>query len=429
MGEHIKNRSIEYLEKRMDNDPDPFEYAVDHENYYRGMYDPVGIHFPKWKILKDDEVFMNGKTGIYTIVGRRQPFKVNAISVEEARKRIAILEEQGDKKDDKIIADSLRDAYCVKSSNLFPYQEKYMYVPISDWFSSQFGEKNLTTIAILAIPEDPGYNDIADILLRPDSDLSVVEDIANQLAEEFSKDFDHLGQEEQKGILNIFDKIKEQFTACKEYNPQKANKIVNIMDAAKEKMSSKRSKDSEDKQAKTVSASKEQADKVNKSHIVSELSNAEVERKIQKILNQDLPSKIEAAIHIANEGIYAKREERIHNAIQYYQKVVQMFPESGAIYYNLGRLFYIVGDFQRAQKAYTMAYIFGANVFDYDLYRHLGHAIEDEHNPNETINDYRDSIMGRYANTTFRMYDDKYEEIGRSHIDELRKAYERRVIG
>ena len=104
-----------------------------------------------------------------------------------------------------------------------------------------------------------------------------------------------------------------------------------------------------------------------------------------------------------------------------------MFPTAGGIYYNLGKLFYIIGDFSRAQKAYTLAYINNANVFDETLFVHLGHALLDPDKDNHIVHEYRKDILGHHGER-FAKYDTQCYIYGKEHIESLKQLYERELI-
>lgn len=151
------------------------------------------------------------------------------------------------------------------------------------------------------------------------------------------------------------------------------------------------------------------------------------EQIIKDIIDKYSPSKIKIAIQLSNNGIQAKRDGRYEDAIFFYKKVIEMFPEAGSIYYNLGKLFYLMNDFEHSRRAYTLAYIYNANVFDKNLYTHLGHAICDEHDSDaEEINAYRDRISGKPYNESIK--DLIFISIAADHIDKLRNQYEKGII-
>lgn len=152
-----------------------------------------------------------------------------------------------------------------------------------------------------------------------------------------------------------------------------------------------------------------------------------VREKIVKIKERHSPSNVKIAMRISDEGILAKRAGRFDDAILYYQEIIRMFPTSGGIYYNLGKLFYLIGDFVRSQKAYTLAYINGANVFDKDLFIHLGHAIKDGEKNNHITHEYRKSIMGKNGERSEK-YDNECLLCAKSRINSLAKAYEEELI-
>lgn len=157
-------------------------------------------------------------------------------------------------------------------------------------------------------------------------------------------------------------------------------------------------------------------------------TESEIQEDIKKIISEYSPSKIEIGIQLANSGIDAKHEGRFQNALQYYKKVIEMFPETGMIYYNLGKIFYIIGDYEHARRAYTIAYIYNANVFDHNLFKHLGHAIYDETHQNRASNEYRKSIAGQLYDPNVLDDSSSYIRIAKDNIQSLCKKYEEAVI-
>lgn len=106
----------------------------------------------------------------------------------------------------------------------------------------------------------------------------------------------------------------------------------------------------------------------------------------------------EKAVRYADMGIGCKRRGEYEKSVLCYKKSLELNPKQGMTYYNLGKVLYLTGKYEEAQRAYYMAYIYEADVFSNTLYRHIGHAVLDAKPDNRYINaikEYALSIAGR----------------------------------
>lgn len=103
-------------------------------------------------------------------------------------------------------------------------------------------------------------------------------------------------------------------------------------------------------------------------------------------------SNVQQVTELINQGIIAKRNQDYKKALDFYIQAVNLIPTNGNAYYAMGKLLYIIGEPEKAKRAYYLAYINEANVFNRDLQRHFGHTICDF--DEKYIHTYKDSIMG-----------------------------------
>ena len=327
------NQSVLWLKRHPDEDPVTF--SLNHADYYRAYYD-FGAKIDQ-PILKENEIFLNGKAGRFLVIGIKDPFWCTAISEQEAKARIrkngyldslnAMFEKKPDLTSEMINFGFIDPNKTVQISGM----EKMI---------ERIGTKDLTSIALMIIPE--------------------------KRASDFLKSKDLIAENSSNNVKGKITEVSEE----KIFLP---------------------------------------------------------EEKIKKIKDKFSPSNIKIAQEISNEGIRAKRAEQFDDAIRYYQEVIRMFPTAGGIYYNLGKLFYIIGDFSRAQKAYTLAYINNANVFDETLFVHLGHALLDPDKDNHIVHEYRKDILGHHGERSAK-YDTQCYIYGKEHIESLKQLYERELI-
>jgi tetratricopeptide (TPR) repeat protein len=356
-------------------DEDSLTFAINHMDYYRANYD-YGAKIGQ-PVLQENEIFLNGKTGHFLIIGAKDPFWCTGVSEQEAKRRI--------KQNDSL--DCL-DGMFEKKPDIDPQltgfgfvdPNKIVQVAAVKKTGEDLGTKNLTSMALRIIAEndikywqsfinqklkDQGIH-IADIAY-PKIDITAI-----------------------TLVLAFIDNFVDELVK----NGITPGKIIETM-----------KKDTPAPETQVFSP----------------------EQKIKEIKDRFSPSNVKIAMDISNEGIRAKREERFDDAIRYYQEVIRMFPTAGGIYYNLGKLFYIVGDFPRAQKAYTLAYINGANVFDRNLFVHLGHAVLDPGKNNHCTHEYRKDILGQHGERS-PQYDAQCYSCGKERIESLKQAYERELI-
>lgn len=105
-----------------------------------------------------------------------------------------------------------------------------------------------------------------------------------------------------------------------------------------------------------------------------------------------MESNIEKVTELINKGVSLKREQKYQEALECYIEAINLIPTNGNAYYAMGKLFYITGDFEKAKKAYYLAYKNEANCFNRDLNRHFGHACRD--NDENYKNKYKVAITG-----------------------------------
>lgn len=160
-----------------------------------------------------------------------------------------------------------------------------------------------------------------------------------------------------------------------------------------------------------------------------EQAKQELEKNRSTLGNAELCIKLQAA------GIAAKRADLYEEAIAYYKESITINPNNGSAYYALGKTLYLAQKFEQAQKAYVLAYLNHANVWERDLFQHLGHAILDmdlryqERNKNE-IEEYAKSLAGKFASYTsdYQKYDKQCYKKGKDAFPELKRKYEEEIL-
>lgn len=110
--------------------------------------------------------------------------------------------------------------------------------------------------------------------------------------------------------------------------------------------------------------------------------------------------KSEQAIRYADEGILCKRKGDYEGAIKNYKKAIELSPETGMYYYNLGKTLYLTERYEEAKRAYYLALVYNAKVGQDMIFRHLGHAVLDTTEEMKTkysnnIEKYRKGISGQ----------------------------------
>ncbi len=146
---------------------------------------------------------------------------------------------------------------------------------------------------------------------------------------------------------------------------------------------------------------------------------------------------MELCIKLQDAGIAAKRIGKYEEAIEYYKESIQLNPNNGSSYYALGKTLYLAKKYEQAQKAYVLAYLNNANVFDANLFKHLGHAILDADTRNQKryqleIEHYAKTIAGQSFNTveteSARKYDKKCHNEAKDTFNSLKRKYEETVL-
>jgi tetratricopeptide (TPR) repeat protein len=87
----------------------------------------------------------------------------------------------------------------------------------------------------------------------------------------------------------------------------------------------------------------------------------------------DYVSLLDLGIHYKRRGDYEKAKEQ-------YIKAIRVNPKHYQAYYNLGKVLYILGEYQQAVKSYKTALELGYGGIG-DVMRHLGHTLLDEQTP------------------------------------------------
>lgn len=109
-------------------------------------------------------------------------------------------------------------------------------------------------------------------------------------------------------------------------------------------------------------------------------------------------------IEILNEGVNFRRIGEFEKAKEKYLDAIKMEPKKSVAYFNLGKILYILKDYEASVNAFKVAFELGElqdvaiNVFE-----HMGHALLDKKNKNgkykKVIYDYSralKSISGFY---------------------------------
>lgn len=401
MGSEL-NKSISWLKKHPD--ADPTAYALEHPDYYRGFYD-ANAKFLNYITLEPGEIFNNGEIGHFLVIGAGDPFWCIGMSEEAIRKRIH----------EKNYPDCLFDIYRKKT--LTPElselgiglvdPNKVVYFDVSKKTKKKLGAKGNLLCFAPRIFSEKSIEEMRKNI------VSIIGDWINPI---FDIKYPQTDFARISRFCNMVDEI---------------NRIgLTMLDVIYgEKQYAKKSTDCsiDDSNHHNRDMKVDLVTDIAPDYAVKAADD--ISDDIEKTKKRFAPSITETAIALANKGIVAKRQERYEDAIQYYKAVIQLLPENGAIYYNLGKLFYIIGDFDKSRKAYTLAYIFGAPNDDGNLFRHLGHAIKDEsHTDDAFVKTYRDTIRGKKSISMNYMptpeMNNDYISIGRSQIDSLKHDYE-----
>jgi tetratricopeptide (TPR) repeat protein len=82
-------------------------------------------------------------------------------------------------------------------------------------------------------------------------------------------------------------------------------------------------------------------------------------------------------VSLLDLGIYYKRIGKYEQAKEQCIKAIRVNPKHFQAYYNLGKVLYILGEYNQAVKSYKTAIELGYDKLS-DVMRHLGHALIDE---------------------------------------------------
>lgn len=80
-------------------------------------------------------------------------------------------------------------------------------------------------------------------------------------------------------------------------------------------------------------------------------------------------------VEILDEGVKLKREGKYNEAKEKYIQAIKKDSKNSTAYYNLGKLLYILGDFESSTRAYKTAFELGSDP--YYVLNHLGHSLLD----------------------------------------------------
>ena len=123
--------------------------------------------------------------------------------------------------------------------------------------------------------------------------------------------------------------------------------------------------------------------------------------------------KSEQAIRYADEGILCKRKGDYEGAIKNYKKAIELSPETGMYYYNLGKTLYLTERYEEAKRAYYLAFVYNANIEQINIFRHIGHAILDTTEETKAkygndISEYRKGISGQASSEEIEPHDNLF---------------------
>lgn len=85
-------------------------------------------------------------------------------------------------------------------------------------------------------------------------------------------------------------------------------------------------------------------------------------------------------IEILNEGIMLKRQGKYEEAKEKYLEAIRLDKTEEKSYYNLGKILYILGDYEASANSYKIAFDLGVDARNVLI--HLGHSLLDEENRN-----------------------------------------------
>ncbi|MGL4873287.1 MAG: tetratricopeptide repeat protein [Clostridium sp.] len=106
-------------------------------------------------------------------------------------------------------------------------------------------------------------------------------------------------------------------------------------------------------------------------------------------------------VEILNKGVNFRRQGKFELAKETYLKAIKMEPKRSVGYFNLGKVLYILKDYEASIRAYKVAYELGElNSVLINLLEHLGHALLDPKNKNgkykKAIHDYSNGLRSIY---------------------------------
>lgn len=154
-----------------------------------------------------------------------------------------------------------------------------------------------------------------------------------------------------------------------------------------------------------------------------------------KLLNEELNNL--NYVQILEKGIQFKRFGRFNEAKECYIRAIKIEPRQANAYYNLGKILYILNEFEASVRAYTMAYknnicdIIRETYVSVDkFYINLGHSLLDQNAKQEDysiINEYRillNPLLGTIVdvnvnrdNKKKHIYEKKYIAAAKEYLD------------
>lgn len=126
--------------------------------------------------------------------------------------------------------------------------------------------------------------------------------------------------------------------------------------------------------------------------------------------HKTVSGKAEQAVDYADKGILCKRSGDYEGAIKNYKKAIELSPETGMYYYNLGKTLYLTERYEEAKRAYYLAFVYNANIEQINIFRHIGHAILDTTEEikakyGNDISEYRKGISGQASSEEIEPHD------------------------
>lgn len=98
-------------------------------------------------------------------------------------------------------------------------------------------------------------------------------------------------------------------------------------------------------------------------------------------------------IDILNQGVDYRRQGKFEEAKERYLTAIRMEPKKSVAYFNLGKILYILGNYEASVKSYKVAYDLGElNNNIPQILEHMGHSLIDKENQDgkykQAIRDY-----------------------------------------